>query len=265
MQKKLSFQNKELRYRVRGQGQPVVLVHGFGEDHRVWDFQAAQLEQRFMLILPDLPGSGTSELTKDVSMENLAEALHAILQEEKVDSTVMLGHSMGGYVTLAFAEKYPDALKAFGLVHSTSYADTDEKKQTRRKGIEFINSHGVQEFFKATSPNLFSDHTKEHNPGLIDVLINQYKDMNAASLVAYYEAMMRRPDRQEVLKNFNRPILFLAGEQDTTIPYETVKQQSGLPLLSYLHVLHLSGHMGMWEEPNESGFILEEFIKTNVL
>jgi pimeloyl-ACP methyl ester carboxylesterase len=89
--------------------------------------------------------------------------------------------------------------------------------------------------------------------------------MNAASLVAYYEAMMRRPDRQEVLKNFNRPILFLAGEQDTTIPYETVKQQSGLPLLSYLHVLHLSGHMGMWEEPNESGFILEEFIKTNVL
>lgn len=265
MQKKLSFQNNELRYRVRGQGQPVVLVHGFGEDHRVWDLQVAELEQRFTLVLPDLPGSGASELAKDVSMENLANALHAILQEEKLEQVVMLGHSMGGYVTLAFADKYPDMLKAFGLVHSTAYADTEEKKQTRRKGIEFIKSHGVHEFFKTTSPNLFSDHSKEHNPGLADALVNQYKNMNASALVAYYEAMMQRPDRQEVLKTFNRPILFLAGKQDTTIPYEQVKQQSRLPLLSYLHVLHLSGHMGMWEEPNETGFILEEFIKNNVL
>jgi pimeloyl-ACP methyl ester carboxylesterase len=265
VQRKLSFQNKELRYRVRGQGQPVVLVHGFGEDHRVWDFQVAQLEQRFMLVLPDLPGSGTSELAEDVSMENLAMAVHAILQEEKLTQVVMLGHSMGGYVTLAFAEQYPNMLRAFGLVHSSAYADTEEKKQTRRKGIEFIKTHGVQEFFKTTSPNLFSSHTKEHNPGLADALVNQYKTMNASALVAYYEAMMKRPDRQEVLKTFNRPILFLAGEQDTTIPYEQVKQQSRLPLLSYLHVLHNSGHMGMWEEPNETGFILEEFIKNNVL
>lgn len=265
MQKKLRFQNKELRYRVRGQGQPVVLVHGFGEDHRIWDLQSAQLEQRFRLVLPDLPGSGTSELNSDVSMENLAEALHAVLQEEKIDSVVMLGHSMGGYATLAFAEKYPGMLKAFGLVHSTSYADNEEKKQTRRKGIEFIRTHGVPEFFKATMANLFSSHTKELNPGLVEALVNQYKDMSADALVAYYEAMMLRPDRQEVLKNFNRPILFLAGEQDTTIPYEHVKQQSRLPLLSYLHVLHLSGHMGMWEEANETGFILEEFIKNNVL
>lgn len=265
MQKKLEFQHRELRYRVRGQGQPVMLVHGFGEDHRIWDLQSAQLEQRFMVLLPDLPGSGASELTADVSMENLAAALHAILQQENIDSLVMLGHSMGGYATLAFAEKYPDMLKAFGLVHSTSYADTQEKKQTRRKGIEFIKTHGVYEFFKATMPNLFSSHTKEHNPGLVDALVNQYKNMNPDALVAYYEAMMQRPDRQEVLKNFNRPILLLAGEQDTTVPYEHVKQQSGLPLLSYLHVLHLSGHMGMWEEPNETGFVLAEFVKNNVL
>ena len=82
-----------------------MMVHGFGEDHRVWDFQAAQLQKRFMLILPDLPGSGASQLNEDVSMENLAECLHAILHEEKLDSIVMLGHRMGGYVTLAFVEK----------------------------------------------------------------------------------------------------------------------------------------------------------------
>lgn len=265
MQKNLSFQNKTLRYRVLGQGQPVMLVHGFGEDHRVWDAQTVELEKRFMLILPDLPGSGTSELTDDVSMENLAESLHAILEAEKLDSVAMLGHSMGGYVTLAFAEKYPDMLKAFGLVHSTAYADTAEKIQTRLKGIEFMESHGAHEFLKTAAPNLFSDHTKAHNPGLIDALVNQYKDFEVASLVAYYQAMMKRPDRKEVLKSFTRPVLFLAGEHDLSIPFEQVVQQSRLPLLSYLHVLHLSGHMGMWEEPNECSFILEEFIKNNVL
>ncbi len=265
MQKNLSFQNKKIHYIVRGQGQPVMLVHGFAEDHRVWDLQVAQLEKRFMLILPDLPGSGSSELTQDVSMENLAGSLHAILEKEKIDSAVMLGHSMGGYVTLAFVEKYPSMLKALGLVHSTAYADTEEKKQNRKKGIDFITAHGVQEFLKTTTPNLFSDHTKQYNPGLVEALINQYKDMDAAALKAYYEAMMQRPDRTEMLKNFSRPVLFLAGEQDSVIPYEDVVQQSGLALLSYLHVLHLSGHMGMWEEPNESSFILEEFIKNNVL
>ena len=248
-----------------GQGQPVMLVHGFGEDHRVWDFQTAQLQKRFMLILPDLPGSGASQLNDDVSMENLAASLHAILEQENLESIVMLGHSMGGYVTLAFADKYPSMLKAFGLVHSTAAADTDEKKETRKKSIEFIKVHGTHEFMKATSPNLFSSHTRKHNPGLVDVLINQYKDLDPASLIAYYEAMMQRPDRKEVLKNFTRPLLFLAGEEDTAVPYDQVMQQSRIALLSYLHVLHLSGHMGMWEEPNESSFILEEFIKNNVL
>ncbi|HEY0677182.1 MAG TPA: alpha/beta hydrolase [Chitinophagaceae bacterium] len=265
MKKNLSFQNKNIGYHLRGEGMPVMLVHGFGEDHRVWDEQCAQLEKRFRLILPDLPGSGSSERTADVSMENLAASLHAILQEESVDSLTMLGHSMGGYVTLAFAAQYPDTLQAFGLVHSTAYADNEEKKVTRRKGIEFIKKNGVHEFFKTTDPNLFSEHTKRHNPGLIDTLINTYKDMDADSLVAYYEAMMERPDRTAVLKEFTRPILFLAGEHDTAIPYDQVMQQSRLPLLSYLHVLRQSGHMGMWEEPNQCTHTLEEFIKNNVL
>jgi pimeloyl-ACP methyl ester carboxylesterase len=166
---------------------------------------------------------------------------------------------------LAFAEKYPAMLKAFGMVHSTASADTEEKKQNRRKGIEFINTHGVHEFMKGSTPNLFSEHTKELNPGLVNALINQYKDMKPEALTAYYEAMMQRPERKEVLKNFTRPVLFIGGEQDNTVPYDQVMQQSRLPLVSYLHTLHLSGHMGMWEEPNETSFILEEFIKNNVL
>ena len=259
------FQGKSLWYHVRGEGTPVLLVHGFGEDHHIWDEQVQQLEKRFRLILPDLPGSGDSELAADVSMENMAEALYFILQEEDLDSVVLIGHSMGGYVALAFTEKYPDKVKALGLVHSSAFADTEEKKATRRKGIEFIRTHGVHEFLKGIAPNLFSSVSKETNPGLVSKLVNQYKNMDDFALIAYYEAMMQRPDRTKVLKDFKRPVLFLAGEQDTVVPYDQVVQQSGFPLLSILQVLHRSGHMGMWEEPNETGFFLEEYIKNNVL
>lgn len=265
MQKNLSFQNKKIQYRVLGEGAPVMLVHGFGEDQQVWDHQVETLSKRFQLILPDLPGSGGSELNDDVSMENLAEALHAVLQQENIETVTMLGHSMGGYVTLAFAEKYPQMLHAFALVHSTAYADNEEKKATRKKGIEFMRKNGAHEFLKTSSPNLFSPQTKEQSPELVEKLTNQYRGMNVNALVAYYEAMMKRPDRTEVLKTFNRPVLFLAGEHDTAIPYNQVVQQSGLSLLSYLHTLHGSGHMGMWEEPAETSFILEEFVKNNVL
>jgi pimeloyl-ACP methyl ester carboxylesterase len=265
VEKKLSFQNKELSYHIHGEGQPVMLVHGFGEDHRIWDKQVPKLAQRFMLILPDLPGSGASGLTSDVSMENLAASLHAILEKEGITSLAMMGHSMGGYITLAFAEKYPDMLKAFGLVHSTAYADTEEKKATRRKGIEFIRKNGVHEFLKTSVPNLFSDITKKERPELIETLISQYNDMDPEALAAYYEAMMQRPDRTQVLKEFTKPVLFLPGEHDTAIPFDQVMQQSNLALLSYVHVLHQSGHMGMWEEETDCTYVLEEFIKTNVL
>lgn len=264
-EKKLRFQNRNLWYRVRGEGDPVMLVHGFAEDHHIWDEQAMQLEKRFKVILPDLPGSGDSELSPDVTMENMAEALYVVMQEEESDAVTLIGHSMGGYVALAFTEKYPDHVRALGLVHSTAYADNEEKKATRRKGIEFIRTHGVHEFLKGTMPNLFSTVTRETNPELVTRLINRYKNMDAFSLIAYYEAMMQRPDRTEVLKNFKRPVLFLAGEHDTVVPLEHAVQQSEFPLLSYLHVLHRSGHMGMWEEPNETGFVLEEYIKNNVL
>ena len=109
-----------------------------------------------MLIVPDLPGAGKSDMIDDMSMEGMAEMLKAIIDKEKISSFVLIGHSMGGYITLAFAEKYPQYLIKFGLFHSTAYADNEEKKAIRRKGIDFIKEHGAFEFLKNTTPNLFS-------------------------------------------------------------------------------------------------------------
>jgi pimeloyl-ACP methyl ester carboxylesterase len=173
-----------------------------------------------------------------------------------------IGHSMGGYVALAFAEKYPEFLKAVGLFHSTAFADTEEKKETRRKGISFIQQHGGPEFLKTTIPNLYAPVTKEVRPELIEQQLAGVNNFSGEALVRYYEAMMQRPDRTEVLRNSKVPVLFIMGRFDTAVPLEDMLKQCHLPKVSYIHILERSGHNGMIEEGPESNKNLSDFITT---
>ncbi|MFZ1312282.1 MAG: alpha/beta hydrolase [Chitinophagaceae bacterium] len=260
MNKEIQITGKKIFYRVTGEGNPVMLVHGFGEDGTVWKNQVEFLKDKFRIIIPDLPGSGKSELIENSSLEDMAEVLHQIIHEEDIDHCVMIGHSMGGYITLAFAEMYWNHLTAFGLFHSSAYADSKEKITTRQKGIEFINEHGAFAFLKTATPNLFSPLTKAENPGLIDKQINSLDNFSPAALVSYYEAMISRPDRTAILLQATVPVLFIIGKYDNAVPPEDSLQQCHLPEKSYIHMLNRSGHMGMLEEPQQSNQILEKFL-----
>ncbi len=260
MNKTFQYQHKKIAYRIIGSGSPVMLVHGFGEDGQVWRNQIDSLKEKFCLIIPDLPGSGQSELIDDMSMDGMAEVLHAIIHEEDIDRCTVIGHSMGGYITLALAEKYWNHLNAFGLFHSSSFADSEEKKTTRRKGIDFINQHGAFEFLKTATPNLFSQQTKDEKPELVDEQIALLHNFLPQALVSYYEAMIQRPERTEILQQTTVPVLFIIGKYDAAIPPEDSLQQSHLPEKSYIHLLQHSGHMGMLEEPVECNQILEKFL-----
>ena len=260
MKKSIKYQNKKIFYRITGIGSPVMFVHGFGEHGNVFKNQVEYLKDKFQLIVPDLPGSGQSELIDDMSMEGMAEVLHSIIHEENIDRCPVIGHSMGGYITLALMDSYPNHVSALGLFHSTTFADTEEKKETRKKGIEFIKQHGAFEFLKTSTPNLFSPNSKEQIPNSITTFIESLKDLTPESLIAYYEAMMSRPDRTSILKNTKDPVLFIAGEHDVAIPLNDVLKQCHLPEKSYFHVLKKSGHMGMMEETQNANRILEEFL-----
>ena len=302
MEKTILYQNKKIFYRSIGNGDPVMFVHGFGEDGNVWDKQVEYLKSRFRLLVPDLPGSGRSEMIDDMSMEGMAEVLHTIIHEElppqtppkeglaatqrqdeensiqKINSKssasskvpplggfrgagcTVIGHSMGGYITLALVESYWNHVNAFGLFHSSAFPDTDEKKETRKKGIEFIKQHGAFEFLKTSTPNLFSPNSKCLIPNSINEFIETLKDFIPQALISYYHAMMKRPDRTELLKNTKNPVLFIAGEHDNAIPLNDVLKQSHLPEKSYFHVLKKSGHMGMLEETENANRVLEEFL-----
>jgi pimeloyl-ACP methyl ester carboxylesterase len=260
MNKELQYQNKKLFYRIIGNGTPVILIHGFGEDGEIWNNQIEFLKKKFRLIIPDLPGSGQSEMIDDMSIEGMAEVIHSIIHEENIEACPVIGHSMGGYITLALVEKYGNHVSAFGLFHSSSYADSEEKKATRRKGIEFINQHGAFEFLKTIIPTLFSPNSKEQIPTSIEQLINLGHNFSAPVLVSYYGAMIQRPDRTVMLQKATVPVLFIIGKYDKAIPPEDALQQCHLPEKSYIHILRQSGHMGMLEEKEKCNEILEKFL-----
>ena len=278
MEKSILYQNKKISYQTIGSGKPVMLIHGFGEDGSVWKNQVEYLKNKFHIIVPDLPGSGQSEMIDDMSMEGMSEVLHMIIHKELIDISespqvpppggfrgdcTVIGHSMGGYITLALVEKYWNHIFAFGLFHSTAFADSEEKKETRKKGIEFINQHGAFEFLKTSTPNLFSPNSisPEARPNSINDFIETLKDFTPNALIAYYNAMMQRPDRTHILKNTKIPVLFIAGENDNAIPLYDVLKQCHLPEKSYFHVLKKSGHMGMMEEPELANLILKDFLE----
>ncbi|MDQ6815223.1 MAG: alpha/beta hydrolase [Bacteroidota bacterium] len=263
MEKQFEFNNSLISYQVEGNGQPVILLHGFAEEGTIWQAQVQFLQQYCQLIIPDLPGSGKSPLLpqKAVTIEDYADCIHALLQLEKIDQCILLGHSMGGYIAIAFAEMYPEHLSAFGFIHSTAFADNEEKKNTRKKGIELINQYGVYPFLKNTTPNLFSKTFKEAYAGTVSELIEKGKEFSQEALVQYYTAMMTRPDRTDTLKRTNVPVLFVIGSEDVAAPLEDLLQQVHLPKTSYIHVMDNTGHMSMLEKPQELNKHLLQFIQ----
>ena len=254
------FQYKSftIHYKVSGSGTPLVLLHGFGEDGEVWDNQVAALQSEVMVIVPDMPGSGKSKLSlSDFTDENLllldtiefyAEVVKALLLHLQIEQCVMLGHSMGGYITLAFAEKYPYLLRGFGLIHSTSFPDSEAKKENRRRAIDLMEEYGGYPFMKNSIPNLFTAAFKQNEHEQVDALIEKVNDFETKALQCYYRAMINRPDRTFVLKESKVPVLIIAGEHDIVIPINDVLVQAHQPDTCCIHILKEAAHMGMWED-----------------
>src|ERR1700744_2413428 len=154
-----------IAYEDTGKGPVVVLLHGFAEDSTVWKHQVAHLSAHHRVISPDWPGSGLSPLGETPpSMERFADLLHALLTHESIDRCCIIGHSMGGYAALAFAEAYAGLLTGLGLFHSTAFPDTPEKIQLRRRSQDFMRTNGAELFVRQSTPNLFAAKFKAERP-----------------------------------------------------------------------------------------------------
>ena len=265
------YKDATIFYTVSGTGKTVVLIHGFGEDGSIWQQQVDFLKDHFCVIVPDLPGSGNSSFLNDANINTYAEIVKEILDAEVQKSAIevndqitMIGHSMGGYITLAFAEKFPQYLNGFGLFHSSAFADEPEKIEGRLKAIEFIKTKGAYAFLKTTIPTLFTKQFSEKNPEKINTLLENGKKFTAETLIQYYNAMINRPDRTGILISCNKPVLFIIGEHDLAIPLKISLQQCYLPAISHVHILNESAHMGMCEEKENANNILLDFMINNI-
>jgi pimeloyl-ACP methyl ester carboxylesterase len=257
------YKSSVLHYREEGEGFPVLLLHGLAEDGALWDTQMTFLRKDYRLIIPDLPGSGRSPLPGaygEPSIDELADAVKTLCDKAGVGQCILIGHSMGGYVALAFAQKYPDRLRALGLFHSTAYPDSEEKKASRRNTIDFIRKNGSSAFIRQSIPNLFSENSREKHPALIKGLIDRYSGFRPEALIYYQEAMIARPDRTSVLRQFAGPVLFIIGGQDNAVSLDHSLRQCHIPALSQIYILENTGHMGMLEDASRSNRFLQSFI-----
>ena len=260
MDKWIDFNGAHCYYRVEGKGKAIMLVHGFIEDGSMWTGMLNGLKKNYQVIIPDLPGFGKSSLPeRELTMAWYAEYLHAIVKTEKVSRLILLGHSMGGYVTLNFAEKYGDMLSGFGLVNSHCFADTPQKKENRQKGIDFVKANGTRFFIRELYNSIFHESFKKKNRKLIDGMISAAQKYTPEAVMRSGAAMMKRDDKSEVLKNTKVPVLFINGADDESAPVVYTLKQASYPAYADFNLFNTCKHMSVFERKAESLKIIRVF------
>lgn len=239
-------------------GLPLVLLHGFCEDASVWDGFLPFL-QDIRLIRVDLPGFGASEPAPANGMTNYAEALRAVLDALAVDTCVLVGHSMGGYAALEFAEKNPQRLAGLGLFHSHPFEDGPERKEARRRGIEMLQSGKKDLYVAQLFPGLFPEAYVRDNPALLEALIENGKRQPVEGIIAALENMIARKDHRDTLRHAGFPVLWILGELDAIVPASQALQAAVSLDVADVHILPGIGHMGMFEAPEKCLGIVRSF------
>ncbi|HOX77830.1 MAG TPA: alpha/beta hydrolase [Bacteroidales bacterium] len=248
-----------LHFRVTGNGPAIVLLHGFLESSEIWKNFARRLSKSFRVILIDLPGHGASGcIGGEHTMDAMAEAVHFVLINLGIKKCVMAGHSMGGYVTLAFAEKYPRMLKGLALFHSHAAADSPETAANRERTIALVEKDRLG-FIKNFVPDLFDPaNLKEFSRDIIH-LKSITENTTKEGVIAAIRGMKNRPDRQHVLMNSRVPVLFIIGKNDARIPLSIIIPQTLLPAHSETLLLDHVGHMGFIEASAKTFDALQGF------
>lgn len=251
-----------LYYEKCGTGPTVVLLHGLPCDHHIWNDLTSKLSNRFTFILPDFPGAGESpEDLSAITLKDIALAVSSILDKENILQTIVAGHSMGGYTALAFAKMFPERTKAISLIHSSSAADTEEKKQNRLKSMALIRKgeDAKKVFIKALILNLFDNDFKTTHAQTIQESINKGNLLSSNTLIRWYEALMNREDTTPILQNADFPIQWILGENDNATHLNSTLKLAHIAGFNDICIYKNCGHMSMLEKPEKLSQDLERF------
>lgn len=245
----LKFQEKKIYYSVVGKGEATVLLHGFLESSKIWEEFLPEFSKYGKIITIDLPGHGRSEVVSEVHrMELMAEAVHEVFMATGVKKANFIGHSMGGYVGLAFMEKYPQLINDFMLLNSTPQADSEEKKENRDRSAELVEKN-KKAYVSMAIKNLLSPANSERFSDEVQDLIKEASHFPTRGITAALKGMKIRTDRTEVLKGFNGNKFLVAGEEDPLVNIPDLKaiaSQANTTFISFS-----GGHLSYIENKSE--------------
>lgn len=245
----MTSRGAKIRYADVGKGRAIVLLHGFLESLEVWfgNGFAQELAKNYRVIAIDLPGHGKSECIGYVHrVERMAQIVKDVMDQLNLRRYTIVGHSMGGYVALAFAEKYKEQLTGLCLFHSSALPDSEAKKMDRERAIRIVKK-SPQKYTNALIMNLFALANVRYYKNEIQWLKRMAAKTKLQGIVACLEGMKIRKNRENVLRYAAFPVLIIAGNRDNVIPYDTLVAQSQLPVDCRFLGLEKTGHMGFLE------------------
>ena len=244
------YNDKQIYYETTGDGPVLLLLHGFLENSHMWDGIVTLMRGKFTIVRIDLPGHGRSDIFSEIhSMEFMAEVVHELLVYLGISSISIIGHSMGGYVALAYLEKYPEMVRQFVLLNSTPYADTPEKIINRERALVLIPEN-KELFINVSISNLFAEDTREDFSEEIKNLQKEANEIPTSGILAAIRGMKDRKDRAGILKNFRGNKILICGIKDTVVPFEDSKRAATYTNATLISVA--SGHMTLIENVKES-------------
>lgn len=249
---KMKVNDIELAYDRRGKGTPLVLLHGFPLDHHLWDEVAALLEDTFDLIIPDLRGFGQSEtVDSPYTMDDYASDIAGLLDQLNIQKAAIAGHSMGGYVALAFARRFPERVRGLALVSSQAPADPPERKEGRYKSAADVAEKGIGGVVEAMTPKFTTDSR------LQALARESMEKQQPAAYIGALKAMAERADSTPLLSTFRFPVVIVHGDADALIPVERAREINDAVPASHYFELKGKGHVPMLEAAKETAEALK--------
>jgi pimeloyl-ACP methyl ester carboxylesterase len=256
---KVNVDGINIAYDRRGKGVPLILIHGYPLDHTIWDEVALSLTEEFDLIIPDLRGFGESDVMEaDDSIIDYATDVAGLLNHLKIKRAYLVGHSMGGYVVLAFAREFPERVSGLGMVSTQTLADTPERKESRLATAKQVLVEGVGIVAESMTPKL------SENVRVQDYVRSLIIRQRPLGIYSALNAMAERPDSTELFTTFKFPTVIVHGGADALISVERGREMKAvLPSAHYLELAGL-GHMPMMENPQAVADAIRFFVNVKV-
>lgn len=250
----LSFKGTPIYYADLGKGYPLVFLHGFNESIDIWNNIIDDISKQYRCILIDLPGFGNSPLPVHLSIKYMAESVKRVIDETEIlkknEKPILIGHSMGAYVALEYLKHFEDTISGIGFIHSSAIADSDEKKENRKKTLEFLEKNEINAFFKIFIQGLVAPHN--YKKSIIEEIEKIICKTSSQSVKEGIKAMLYRTDNFEIYKKSTIPYLMLAGKYDQLILLDKILEQSSQAQNVMIEILKNTGHLGMIEEPEKT-------------